>query len=161
MSFLGDSMAKTTSKGTKTTKPAAPKTPAKPARGAAKKPAPITKKVEKKPMPKSPPPAKPVAVAPAVRSRPAVNAPGSTIVPPDYKPRDKEEFMNPVMREYFRLKLVKWKAELVREAEGTVQDTLRGTELQKPDLVDRASEETDHALELRTRDRERKLDDQK
>ncbi len=65
--------------------------------------------------------------------------------------------MNPVMLEYFRLKLLRWKAELVREAESTVHETLQGTELQKPDLVDRASEETDHALELRTRDRERKL----
>lgn len=86
-----------------------------------------------------------------------MNTPGSVIVPPDYVPRDKDEFMNPVMLEYFRLKLLRWKAELLREAENTVHDTLQGTELQKPDLVDRASEETDHALELRTRDRERKL----
>lgn len=86
-----------------------------------------------------------------------MNTPGSVIVPPDYLPRDKDEFMNPVMLEYFRLKLLRWKAELLREAENTVHDTLQGTELQKPDLVDRASEETDHALELRTRDRERKL----
>lgn len=86
-----------------------------------------------------------------------MGVPGAAVVPPDYKPRDREEFMNPVMREYFRLKLLRWKAELLREAENTVHDTLQGTELQKPDLVDRASEETDHALELRTRDRERKL----
>ncbi len=86
-----------------------------------------------------------------------INVPGSVIVSPDYVPRDREEFMNPVMLEYFRLKLLKWKIELLREAENTVHDTLQGTELQKPDLVDRASEETDHALELRTRDRERKL----
>lgn len=83
--------------------------------------------------------------------------PAGVIVPPDYKPTDREEFMNPVMLEYFRLKLIKWKAELLKEAEGTVHDTLQGTELQKPDPIDRASEETDHALELRTRDRERKL----
>ncbi len=83
--------------------------------------------------------------------------PAGVIVPPDYKPTDREEFMNPVMMEYFRLKLIKWKAELLKEAEGTVHDTLQGTELQKPDPIDRASEETDHALELRTRDRERKL----
>lgn len=82
---------------------------------------------------------------------------GSTIVPPDYKPKDKDPFMNPVMREYFRLKLLRWKAELLREADSTVHDTLQSTELQKPDPVDRASEEADHALELRTRDRERKL----
>lgn len=84
-------------------------------------------------------------------------AAGSTIVPPDYKPKEKEEFMNPVMREYFRLKLLQWKVELLRDAENTVHETLQSTELQKPDLVDRASAETDHALELRTRDRERKL----
>lgn len=65
--------------------------------------------------------------------------------------------MNAVMLEYFRRKLITWKTELLREAESTVHETLQGTELQKPDLVDRASEETDHALELRTRDRERKL----
>lgn len=94
---------------------------------------------------------------PVIAPKAKVNTPGSVIVPPDYRPRDKEEFMNPVMLEYFKLKLLRWKAELVREAENTVHDTLQGTELQKPDLVDRASEETDHALELRTRDRERKL----
>lgn len=94
----------------------------------------------------------PISRAPAVK----VEA-GSTIVPPDYRPTEKEEFMNPVMREYFRLKLLRWKAELLREADATVHDTLQSTELQKPDLVDRASAETDHALELRTRDRERKL----
>lgn len=84
--------------------------------------------------------------------------PGSVILPPDYDPRnDKGEFMNPVMQEYFRQKLIAWRTELLRESSQTIQNTLQGTELQKPDLTDRASEETDHALELRTRDRERKL----
>jgi DnaK suppressor protein len=82
---------------------------------------------------------------------------GSVIVPPDYKPTDKEKFMNPVMKEYFRLKLIKWREELLRESSETIQQTLQTTELQKPDMADRASAETDHALELRTRDRERKL----
>ncbi|MBP9050717.1 MAG: RNA polymerase-binding protein DksA [Alphaproteobacteria bacterium] len=82
---------------------------------------------------------------------------GSVIVPPNYKPSDKEEFMNPVMTEYFRLKLISWRNELLRESEETIHNTLQNTELQKPDLADRASAETDHALELRTRDRERKL----
>lgn len=95
--------------------------------------------------------------APEKAKEKTVIAVGSSIVPPDYKPKDKETFMNPVMLEYFRLKLLRWKAELLREAEDTVHDTLQSTELQKPDLVDRASAETDHALELRTRDRERKL----
>ncbi len=82
----------------------------------------------------------------------------SAIVPPDYDPeQDKGEFMNDVMKEYFRRQLIEWREELLRESQGTIQKTLQGTELQKPDLADRASAETDHALELRTRDRERKL----
>lgn len=82
----------------------------------------------------------------------------SVIIPTNYDPEnDKGEFMNPVMLEYFRQKLLDWKAELVRESEDTIAKTLQSTELQKPDLADRASAETDHALELRTRDRERKL----
>ena len=82
----------------------------------------------------------------------------SAIVPQDYDPKkDKGKFMNAVMKEYFRLKLIQWREELLRESAETIHDTLQGTELQKPDLADRASAETDHALELRTRDRERKL----
>ena len=85
-------------------------------------------------------------------------SPNSTVVPPDYdQKKDKGKFMNTVMKEYFRLKLIQWREELLRESLGTIHDTLQGTELQKPDLADRASAETDHALELRTRDRERKL----
>jgi DnaK suppressor protein len=82
----------------------------------------------------------------------------SVLLPPDYDPKkDKGKFMNPVMLEYFRVKLIRWREELLRESSDTIRNTLQGTELQKPDLTDRASEETDHALELRTRDRERKL----
>lgn len=85
-------------------------------------------------------------------------APSSVIVPQDYDPeKDKKEFMNSVMLEYFRQALIDWRTELLRESQDTISKTLQGTELQKPDLTDRASEETDHALELRTRDRERKL----
>jgi DnaK suppressor protein len=82
---------------------------------------------------------------------------GSVILPQDYKPSDKEEFMNPQMKEYFRQKLIEWREELLKGSSDTIQKTLQSTELQKPDLADRASAETDHALELRTRDRERKL----
>lgn len=82
---------------------------------------------------------------------------GSVIVSPKYKPTDKEKFMNPIMKEYFRQKLISWREDLLKESEVTIQTTLQTTELQKPDLADRASAETDHALELRTRDRERKL----
>ena len=65
--------------------------------------------------------------------------------------------MNPIMLEYFRQALIAWRTDLLKESQDTIAKTLQGTELQKPDLTDRASEETDHALELRTRDRERKL----
>lgn len=79
-------------------------------------------------------------------------------IPAKYDPaKDKKGYMNPVMLEYFRQKLIGWRAELLRESSETIQNTLQETELQKPDLADRASAETDHALELRTRDRERKL----
>jgi len=82
----------------------------------------------------------------------------TVIVPPDYTPqKDKGDFMNPVMLAYFKKKLIAWRTELLKESEETIHNTLQGTELQKPDIADRASAETDHALELRTRDRERKL----
>jgi DnaK suppressor protein len=61
------------------------------------------------------------------------------------------------MLEYFRRQLIAWRSELLKESRETIEITLQGTELQKPDIADRASAETDHALELRTRDRERKL----
>lgn len=80
----------------------------------------------------------------------------STILPPDYRPSEKEKFMNPVMLEYFRQKLLRWRAELLDESVETIKE-MQEDNLQKPDIADRASAETDHALELRTRDRERKL----
>ncbi|MBL4588942.1 MAG: RNA polymerase-binding protein DksA [Alphaproteobacteria bacterium] len=82
---------------------------------------------------------------------------GSVLVPQDYSPTDKEEFMSPVMTEYFRQKLIDWREELIKESSETIKTTLQGEDLNKPDIADRASAETDHALELRTRDRERKL----
>lgn len=78
-------------------------------------------------------------------------------LPPDYRPADDEEFMNPRMREYFRRKLLKWQAELLAESNETLQSLADDGGLQEPDIADRASAETDRALELRTRDRERKL----
>lgn len=82
---------------------------------------------------------------------------GSVLVPQDYKPTDTEDFMNDIMTEYFRQKLINWREELIKESSETIKTTLQGEELNKPDIADRASAETDHALELRTRDRERKL----
>lgn len=64
--------------------------------------------------------------------------------------------MNPVMKEYFRQKLLRWRSELLKESTETLQ-SLQDGGLQEPDIADRASAETDRALELRTRDRERKL----
>jgi DnaK suppressor protein len=80
----------------------------------------------------------------------------STSLPPDYRPSDDEEFMNPLQIEYFRQKLLRWRAELVADSSGTLRH-LKEESLLKPDLTDRASLETERAIELRTRDRERKL----
>lgn len=80
----------------------------------------------------------------------------SPLLPPNYAPSEDEEFMNPIMREYFRLKLLRWRAELLAESTGTLNSLQEGG-IQEPDIADRASAETDRALELRTRDRERKL----
>lgn len=77
-------------------------------------------------------------------------------LPPDYRPTDEEPFMNELMREYFRQKLLAWRSELLRESDETLAHLQEGG-LQEPDIADRASAETDRALELRTRDRERKL----
>ena len=77
-------------------------------------------------------------------------------LPPDYKPSQDEEYMNERQLEYFRQKLIDWRAELVKNSEFTLQD-LKETSLQESDLNDRASSETDQFLELRTRDRIRKL----
>lgn len=80
----------------------------------------------------------------------------SVTLPPDYKPSEKDEFMNPVMLEYFRQKLEAWKAEILEDASETLQN-LQDQQFQQPDMTDRATMETDSALELRTRDRQRKL----
>jgi len=77
-------------------------------------------------------------------------------LPPDYRPSESEEFMSPMMLEYFRRKLLRWRAELLAEANVTLANLQDGGILE-PDLTDRASVETDRALELRTRDRARKL----
>ncbi|MGD9650127.1 MAG: RNA polymerase-binding protein DksA [Dongiaceae bacterium] len=77
-------------------------------------------------------------------------------LPPNYKPSPKEEYMNPQQLEYFRQKLLAWKEEILQEAEHTVHN-MQEESLQQPDMVDRASVETDMAIELRARDRQRKL----
>lgn len=77
-------------------------------------------------------------------------------LPPDYRPSEQEEFMNPVQVEYFRQKLLRWRGELLKEADGTLASLSEGG-IHEADITDRASVETDRALELRTRDRARKL----
>ena len=79
-----------------------------------------------------------------------------TFLPEDYRPAEDEPFMNDRQLEYFRRKLIAWKQELLEQSAETLeglQDSARNV----PDLADRASEETDRSLELRTRDRQRKL----
>ena len=78
------------------------------------------------------------------------------MLPPDYRPSEDEEFMNPMQREYFRQKLLGWRSELLQESSETLKH-LQEESLSEPDIADRASLETDRSLELRTRDRERKL----
>ncbi|MTJ83914.1 MAG: RNA polymerase-binding protein DksA [Telmatospirillum sp.] len=77
-------------------------------------------------------------------------------LPPDYRPRDDEPFMNEYQTEYFRQKLLRWRYELLRESDETLQHLQEGG-LQEPDIADRAQAEADRSLELRTRDRARKL----
>ncbi len=77
-------------------------------------------------------------------------------LPEDYRPAEDEPFMNDRQAEYFRRKLLNWKQELLAESRDTIE-ALQDNTRNIPDVADRASEETDRALELRTRDRQRKL----
>lgn len=74
----------------------------------------------------------------------------------EYQPSDDEAFMNPRQLAYFRKKLLDWKEDILRESQDTL-NTLQNEPLREPDLTDRASSETDWSIELRTRDRQRKL----
>ena len=73
-----------------------------------------------------------------------------------YRPSDKEPFMNERQREYFRAKLLAWREDILKEAKETLQH-LQEENQNHPDIADRASSETDRAIELRARDRQRKL----
>ncbi|HUH75742.1 MAG TPA: RNA polymerase-binding protein DksA [Devosia sp.] len=74
----------------------------------------------------------------------------------EYRPSDDEPFMNPRQREYFRAKLLAWKEDILRESRETLEN-LQEESQNHPDMADRASSESDRSLELRTRDRQRKL----
>jgi len=80
----------------------------------------------------------------------------TVILPAGYRPCANEEFMNPMQQEYFRQKLLAWRDDIVRESRGTMA-TLKTGPIQEADATDRASSETDWGIELRTRDRQRKL----
>ncbi|WP_353342583.1 RNA polymerase-binding protein DksA [Litorivita sp. NS0012-18] len=79
-----------------------------------------------------------------------------TFLPDDYQPAEDEPFMNERQLEYFRRKLNDWKNDILADSRDTIEGLQDGTR-NIPDVADRASEETDRALELRTRDRQRKL----
>lgn len=79
-----------------------------------------------------------------------------SFLPDDYRPAEDEPFMNDKQLEYFRRKLLTWKQDILADSRDTIETLQEGTR-NIPDVTDRASEETDRALELRTRDRQRKL----
>jgi DnaK suppressor protein len=80
----------------------------------------------------------------------------SVVKEKDYRPTQKEPFMSERQREYFRQKLLNWREDILKEAKETLQH-LQDENQNHPDLADRASSETDRAIELRARDRQRKL----
>ena len=96
----------------------------------------------------------PVSASRDVKENPAMKA--ESFLPDDYRPAENEPFMNDRQLEYFRRKLLVWKQELLDQSAETIEG-LQGSARNVPDIADRASEETDRALELRTRDRQRKL----
>ncbi len=77
-------------------------------------------------------------------------------LPQGYKPGESEPFMNAKQREYFRRKLILWRAQLIHDSSETIRHLQENT-FSQPDVADRATAEVDRAIELRTRDRERKL----
>lgn len=74
----------------------------------------------------------------------------------EYRPSEDEPFMSERQQEYFRQKLLRWRAEILADANQTISNLQEET-VQEPDIADRASTESERALELRTRDRQRKL----
>ena len=81
---------------------------------------------------------------------------GRVVLPEGYTPSGEEEFMNELQQEYFRQKLLSWKNEILEATKETIQH-LQDESEKHPDITDRATSESERALELRTRDRQRKL----
>lgn len=86
----------------------------------------------------------------------SVNDNDNALVPPDYKPSETEEYMNPMMVAYFKKKLLDWRKKILAESANTVH-MMQEESIDEPDMADRASTETDHSLALRAQDRQRKL----
>jgi DnaK suppressor protein len=95
-------------------------------------------------------------MATAVDTLGGERATGVASLPDDYRPTADEPFMGPLQQAYFRRKLQAWKESILEEAKGTLAQ-LQTDSLREPDITDRASSETDWSIELRTRDRQRKL----
>lgn len=89
-------------------------------------------------------------------STPLKTKDGRVILPEGYNPSKEESYMNDFQREFFRLKLLSWKSEILEATKETIQHLQDDSE-KHPDIADRATSETDRSLELRTRDRQRKL----
>ena len=92
----------------------------------------------------------------AVKAKPSAGSLAQNMLPDDYRPSEDEDFMNPLQLLYFQKKLESWKAELLDDASDTITG-LSQENLHQPDQMDRAQIESNAALDLRTRDRERKL----
>lgn len=94
-------------------------------------------------------------ISPSVEQK-EIGMKAETFLPDNYRPAEDEPFMNELQTEYFRRKLLNWKADLLDDSKHTIEGLQEGSR-NIPDVADRASEETDRSLELRTRDRQRKL----
>jgi DnaK suppressor protein len=92
----------------------------------------------------------------ATKAKAGAGSIAKNMLPDDYRPSEDEDFMNPLQLLYFQKKLESWKAELLDDASGTITG-LSQENLHQPDQMDRAQIESNAALDLRTRDRERKL----
>lgn len=154
-------MDKRNDKNKKAAKPKAPSKKAPAAAQAVKGNAAAAVKKEPDAASKNKPAATPMANAGVKRKiagkKTTARAKASSIVlPPDYRPCEDEPFMNDLQRVYFRQKLLSWKDEIVRQTRKTLAG-LHAESTQHADLADRATSETDRALELRARDRQRKL----
>jgi len=80
----------------------------------------------------------------------------NVFVPPDYKPSETEEYMNPLMVAYFKKKLLDWRRRILTESNETI-NMMQTESIDEPDMADRAATETEHSLALRAQDRQRKL----